>query len=69
MLDAESPDAHVIHMSDLRSKRNWRSSLTALEKKRLSVIERDLAKLDKQLVLLRADRNRIQNRATVRAGK
>jgi hypothetical protein len=67
VLDDIMLQAHTNHMS--RSKRDWKGHLSAAEKKRLGVIEREIAALETKLVLLRAERNRIQNRATVRAGK
>lgn len=69
MLDFKAEHPHVIHMSDRRTKRDWRANLTATEKKRIAVVERELKETETRLVLLRAERNRIQNRATVRAGK
>lgn len=55
-------------MKDRRTKRDWRAALTAPEKKRLATVERELNAIETKLILLRAERNRIQNRATVRAG-
>lgn len=49
--------------------RDWKSKLTAVEKKRLADVEREMNSLETKIVLLRAERNKIQNRATVRAGK
>lgn len=69
MLDADSPRAHDNHMSEKRTKRDWRACLTPAERKRLATLERELTKLDSKVMLLRAERTRIQNRATVRAGK
>lgn len=69
MLDFSATAPHVIHMKDRRSKRDWRASLTPAERKRIAVVERELAATETKLILLRAERNRIQNRATVRAGK
>lgn len=69
MLDLRSPHSHVIHMKDGRTTRDWRAKLTLPEKKRLAAIEKELAALDAKNLVLRAERNRIQNRATVRAGK
>lgn len=69
MLDFKAEHPHVIHMRDRRTKRDWRANLTAAEKKRIAVVERELKETETRLVLLRAERNRIQNRATVRAGK
>lgn len=43
--------------------------MTPEERKQHAALERDIAKLEKQIMALRAERNRIQNRATVRAGK
>jgi hypothetical protein len=56
-------------MKDRRTTRDWRARLTGPEKKRLAAIEKELATLDAKNLVLRAERNRIQNRATVRAGK
>jgi hypothetical protein len=56
-------------MSDKRTTREWRAHLTPAEKKRLSVIETRLAAMKTKTADLRAERDRIQNRATVRAGK
>lgn len=67
MLDTIGANAHINHMS--RPRRDWKAKLTAAEKKRLASIEREMDALETKLVLLRSERNRIQNRATVRAGK
>lgn len=69
VLDVGSEEAHVIHMSDRRTKRDWRSFLTADEKKQLAAIEREIEVLKTKVTLKTVKRNRIQNRATVRAGK
>ena len=69
MLDLVPTQPHVVHMKDRRTTRDWRAKLTAPEKKRLAAIEKELATLDTKNLVLRAERNRIQNRATVRAGK
>lgn len=57
-------------MSDLRKERttrDWKAHLTPSERKRLTEIDRQLKKLDGLVGLLRAERRKIQNRATVRA--
>jgi hypothetical protein len=69
VLDIPAPVAHVIHMSDKRTKRNWRAFLTPEEKKQLAAIERKIEALEAKLMLAKAKRNRVQNRSTVRAGK
>lgn len=69
MLDLPAPQAHVNYMSDLRTKRDWRACLTPAERKRLATIEAKLADMKTKTADLRAERDRIQNRATVRAGK
>lgn len=68
MLDQPPGFAHINHMSR-RTTRDWKAHLTAAEKKRLAVIDREMDALETKIVLLRAERTRIQNRATVRAGK
>jgi hypothetical protein len=69
VLDLSATAPHVIHMKDRRTKRDWRASLTPAERKRIAAVERDLVAAETKLILLRAERNRIQNRATARAGK
>lgn len=58
-------------MTDLRSKkpnaRDWRSHLTPEERKQVTALEREVAKLTERISVLRVQRLRIQNRATVRA--
>ena len=59
-------------MSDLRKAkvkgRDWRAHLTPEEKREIARLERIIAKAEKMAELPRLRRNRIQNRATVRAG-
>lgn len=50
-------------------KRNWRESLSAEEKAALKALETRIKELAEEIGLLRFQRLRIQNRATVRAGK
>lgn len=56
-------------MSDKRTKRDWRAYLTPAEKKRLAAVEREIEVLETKITLAKAERNRVQNRATVRHGK
>lgn len=69
VLDVSSEKAHVICMSDKRSTREWRSFLTADEKKELASIEREIKELKAKIAKAKSQRNRVQNRSTVRAGK
>jgi len=69
VLDVGLAQAHVISMSDKRTTREWRAYLTAAEAKRLATIEKKIAEMKTKTADLRAERDRIQNRATVRAGK
>lgn len=59
-------------MSDLRTAkangRNWKAYLTAEEKRELSALDRTIARASKMAQVPRMKRQRIQNRATVRAG-
>lgn len=67
----DSQIAHDFHMravSTDRSKRDWQSCLTAEERKRVTALNKQIAKLTRELSGLRSERSRIQNRATVRAG-
>lgn len=50
-----------------RSTRDWRNYLTPEERREIARIDRQIAKLGQQATTLRTERNRIQNRATVRA--
>lgn len=66
----EMPDlTHTIRMRKVRIDRDWRSQMTPEERKQLLTLDRDIAKAEKQVLALRNERKRIQNRATVRAGK
>jgi len=60
-------------MSDLRTKksngRDWRKFLTAEETAELRELDRIIAKAENMAELPRLKRNKIQNRASVRAGK
>jgi hypothetical protein len=60
-------------MTDGRSMkpngRNWRDCLTAMERRELATIEKAIKRQDENLMVYRQRRQRIQNRATVRAGK
>lgn len=72
MLDADSHAAHGNHMSDLRSRkpgRDWRSFLTPEEKREIARLEKEIAKAVEAADTARRKRQKIQNRATVRAGK
>lgn len=69
MLDVAARLAHVNHMSDKRTKRDWRAYLKPEEKKQLAAVEREIEELEAKIMLAKAKRNRTQNRATVRAGK
>lgn len=64
--------AHVVHMTDLRhTKRNardWRACLTTEEKRELARLDKIIAKAEEMALVPRLLRNKIQNRATVRAG-
>lgn len=59
-------------MSDLRRSkangRDWRAHLTPSEKKELAQLEKIIAQAEAMAELPRLRRQRIQNRATVRAG-
>jgi hypothetical protein len=69
VLDAMCQRAHINHMSDKRTTRDWRKYLTADEKAELAAVEREIEALKTKVTLKTVKRNRIQNRATVRAGK
>jgi hypothetical protein len=64
--------AHMSRMSDLRTKksngRDWRKFLTTEEASELRQLDRIIAKAEKMAELPRLKRQKIQNRATVRAG-
>jgi len=49
--------------------REWRHALTPGEESALEPIEREIATLRERLLILQARYHRIQNRASVRAGK
>jgi hypothetical protein len=49
--------------------REWREALTPGEESALEPVEREIASLRERLFILQARYHRIQNRATVRAGK
>ena len=51
-----------------KDARDWRSYLTAEEKREVSRLEKIIARADAVSELPRLRRSRIQNRATVRAG-
>ena len=53
----------------MKNPRNWRAVLTDEEAEQLAPIERHIAKLKDELLIASARYHRIQNRATVRAGK
>jgi hypothetical protein len=59
-------------MSDLRrtktTSRDWRAHLTPEEKRELARLEKVIAQAEAMAELPRLRRQRIQNRATVRAG-
>ena len=59
-------------MTDMRTKRpngrDWRSHLTGEERKELRRLEKLIAKAEAMAVMPRLLRNKIQNRATARAG-
>jgi hypothetical protein len=60
-------------MTDLRTKksnaRNWQDHLTREERRELAALEKVIAKAAKLAELPRLRRLKIQNRATVRAGR
>lgn len=66
-------EAHVVHMTDLRTQkpngRDWRAHLTPEEKRELARLEKIIAQAEKMAELPRTQRQKIQNRATVRAGR
>lgn len=53
----------------MKKTRAWRKHLTKSEAIALERIDARIKKLDGDLMALRAQRQRIQNRATARAGK
>jgi hypothetical protein len=64
----------LFNVSDLRksrpnNKRNWERHLTSAERRELADLDRQIKTLDEQSTNLRGRRQRIQNRATARAGK
>lgn len=52
-----------------KTTRNWRNLLEPAEKLELDRLDKRIKKLTVEASSLRWQRNRIQNRATVRAGK
>jgi len=72
-LDGGASIVHMKLMSDLRTKksngRDWRKFLTAEETAELRELDRIIAKAENMAELPRLKRNKIQNRASVRAGK
>lgn len=53
----------------MRSTRKWRKALTPEEVKEIGPLEAEIARLKDQLLIASARYHRIQNRASVRAGK
>lgn len=67
-LDAGAKIIHTKHMK-VRLERNWRKELTDGEKAEVQRLEREMAKIGRQILALRNERKKIQNRATQRVGK
>lgn len=72
-MDISTEKAHDNHMSDLRTQkrnsRDWRAFLTPEEKREVARLDKIIAKAERMAELPRWRRQKIQNRATVRAGK
>jgi polyhydroxyalkanoate synthesis regulator phasin len=56
-------------MRKVRIDRDWRKEMTPEERAEVARLEREISKIERQVLALRNERKKIQNRATVRAGK
>lgn len=69
VLDATPEITHTKRMRKVRIDRHWRKELTPEERVEVTRLEREITKIERQVLALRNERKKIQNRATVRAGK
>lgn len=67
MLELAGRTRHKYHMTKKRPKRDWKAHLTATERKQFDALNRSIEQMDARMLALRAERNRIQNRASTRA--
>ena len=69
VLDQTPEITHTKRMRKVRIERDWRKEMTPEERAEVARLERDISKIERQVLALRNERKKTQNRATARAGK